>query len=447
MTALVSIAATQAGLGDCSIALQTVEQIEEPWRKAEALCAIAAAYAKRGDIAAAQSVCSVAVQTAQQSNDDPNVGIVLSTIAIAQAQTGDFVAALQTAQQIEVEGGYRGVALGGIAVSQAEASDFSEAVRTAQQIHDSAQRADVLVELASIQTFAGETEAARDVFSIALDAAQPSEDGAIWAEVLAEIGTVEAASGYTAKARLTFSAATHLAEHTHTHRSRARALRAIYIAQKQSGDAEGARATFALMPWGSYYYGNPYEDRPAGLDRAISQVENNRFSAALRIARQIRNAGDRVDALCAIGVALAKVDHEKAASVFLDALQMAQEAENPSAMLSRIAASQAKAGLRAQAIQTAERIVSARDENLPEVAAAFVEARDIVGFKTLLLECVFYLSAACRMCGILAKIYPEQATKVAEVVLEHPAGARPLLVPGTERLTGDVWLDGPCPNF
>jgi hypothetical protein len=52
-----------------------------------------------------------------------------------------------------------------------------------------------------------------------------------------------------------------------------------------------------------------------------------------------------------------------------------------------------------------------------EVAAALVRVDNKGNFKRLLIVCAYYLEAAYRMFGLLARLYPEQAGKVAEVVM------------------------------
>jgi hypothetical protein len=55
-------------------------------------------------------------------------------------------------------------------------------------------------------------------------------------------------------------------------------------------------------------------------------------------------------------------------------------------------------------------------ETKNEIAAALATVKDKEHFKQLLLPCAYYLDAAYRMCGLLARLYPEQAAAVAEVV-------------------------------
>jgi hypothetical protein len=69
---------------------------------------------------------------------------------------------------------------------------------------------------------------------------------------------------------------------------------------------------------------------------------------------------------------------------------------------------------------TAQTILTNRSEHLPAIASAFADTGNKEGFKRLLIPCAYYLDAAYQMRGLLARLYPEQATKVAEVVLKEP---------------------------
>ncbi|HEY85485.1 MAG TPA: hypothetical protein G4N96_10300, partial [Chloroflexi bacterium] len=53
----------------------------------------------------------------------------------------------------------------------------------------------------------------------------------------------------------------------------------------------------------------------------------------------------------------------------------------------------------------------------PKIAAALVGAGDRENFERLLVPCAYYPDAAYAMCGLAAKLYPEQAGDVAEVVM------------------------------
>jgi hypothetical protein len=59
-----------------------------------------------------------------------------------------------------------------------------------------------------------------------------------------------------------------------------------------------------------------------------------------------------------------------------------------------------------------------RNWQFPAIAAAFVEKGDRINFKQLLIPCSYSLYAAYRMCGHLARLYPENAEEIAKVLSE-----------------------------
>lgn len=84
--------------------------------------------------------------------------------------------------------------------------------------------------------------------------------------------------------------------------------------------------------------------------------------------------------------------------------------------MGEIAVAQALAGFGDQAVRTAEAILTKRNQRLPEINEALAKSGDKENFKRLLIPCAHYMDAAYRMCGLLARLYPEQASAVAEVV-------------------------------
>jgi hypothetical protein len=114
-------------------------------------------------------------------------------------------------------------------------------------------------------------------------------------------------------------------------------------------------------------------------------------------------------------------EREAARSTFTAVLQTVQAIQQEwmhISALRAIATIQAQVGFGEQALRTAEAILTDRNEHLPEIAKALVEVGDRENFKRLLVPCAYYLDAAYRMCGLLARVYPEQASAVAEVVRE-----------------------------
>jgi hypothetical protein len=113
------------------------------------------------------------------------------------------------------------------------------------------------------------------------------------------------------------------------------------------------------------------------------------------------------------------VDALAGAGEFGAALEAAREIEDEelrAKALAAIAEAQAKAGLGERAVETAEMILTRRNELLPQIAAALIEAGDRANFQRLLVPCAYYPDAAYRMCGLLARLYSDQAAAVARAV-------------------------------
>ncbi len=60
--------------------------------------------------------------------------------------------------------------------------------------------------------------------------------------------------------------------------------------------------------------------------------------------------------------------------------------------------------------------IMSESETKNEIAAVLAEVDDKENFKRLVLPCAYYLDAAYKMCGLLARLYPEQASVIAQIV-------------------------------
>lgn len=141
--------------------------------------------------------------------------------------------------------------------------------------------------------------------------------------------------------------------------------------------------------------------------------KQGQFDLAVQTAQKIGDKGYRAKALLAIA--------EAQAGQFDRALQTAQVIEVGWARalaLRAISAAQAQAGLGEEAVRTAGLILTKRNDHLPEIAEALVRVGDKARFKQLLIPCAYYIDSAYRMCGLLARLYPEQARVIAEVVMQ-----------------------------
>jgi len=290
---------------------------------------------------------------------------------------------------------------------------FSAALKTARRIEKVEQRAEALVAIAKAQAEAGERERARETFSAALETAQGIEEAGGCALAIVAIAKAQAEAGE-------FSAALETAQGIKDAWRRAMALVGIAKAQAEAGERERARETFSAALETAQGIEDAWRRAMALVGIAKAQAEagereraRETFSAALETAQGIEEAWRRVEALGAIAKAQAEAGDFSAA---LETVRGIEAAWWRAEALGAIAKAQAEAGLGEGAVRTAEMILTDRNKRLPEIAEALVIAGDKEHFKQLLLPCAYYLDAAYKMCGLLARLYPKQVLAVAEVV-------------------------------
>jgi len=186
-----------------------------------------------------------------------------------------------------------------------------------------------------------------------------------------------------------FAAALETAKEIKDDEDRAGAMRDIAVAQTNAGLVDEARVTFA---------------------------------AALETAKEIEDDWHRARAMGAIAVAQTNAGLvDEARITFAAALETAKEIEddeNRAEAMRDIAVAQINAGLSEQAIREAETILTDCNIHLPIIADVLAKSGDKKHFKQMLIPCAYYLDSACRMCGVLAWIYPEQAAEVAKKLSE-----------------------------
>ncbi|MEQ8754790.1 MAG: ATP-binding protein [Coleofasciculus sp. G1-WW12-02] len=240
-----------------------------------------------------------------------------------------------------------------------EGSDFTAAIDTAQQIEDSYERAEALFEIAKAQAQA-------ENFTAAIDTAQQIKPSSKRAWTLFEIAKAQpTAENFTA---------------------------AIHTVQQIVPSYEGVRALLEIT-------------------KAQPTAEN--FTAAIDTAQQIEDSYERARALLEIAKAQPTAENFTAA---IDTAKQIEDSSKRAWALVEIAKAQVKAISIEQALLTAEKILINRNQHLPNIAAAFVETGDKENFKRLLITCAYYLDAAYKMCGHLAKLYPTQATDIAKII-------------------------------
>ncbi len=276
---------------------------------------------------------------------------------------------------------------------------------------------------------------------------------------MAAIAGAQAASGDRAGARVTFEAALKAAREMAGDGWRMKALKAVAEAQAEAGEvgllAPIAHATIGFKRLRAEALAAIGEAHAKTGDDAAAQ---SAFAAALAIARGMeikeeRDEGERLSALTSVAAALARAGNFAAAfrvaeevtvsfvretpfgeiaaaqahagelDEALETARMIEEGWVKAKALREVAVAQVRAGFGSQAVQTAEKIIGDRGRHLHEIGAALAEEGDRENFKRLLIPCSFYPEASYRMCGVLVRLYPEQATAIAQIVQDDRGNA------------------------
>jgi tetratricopeptide (TPR) repeat protein len=142
---------------------------------------------------------------------------------------------------------------------------------------------------------------------------------------------------------------------------------------------------------------------------------------ASEAAGRIELAESKAEVLAEIAAGLAQAEERAEAKEVLEqalkSVREIEDARHKALTLMKITKKLARLGWEQEAVKVAEAIPTERVPEIAEAAEAIVEVGDKENFKRLsLIPCAYYLDAAYKMCGLLARLYPEQATAVAEVV-------------------------------
>jgi hypothetical protein len=436
-------------------ALQTARAVDDPSLQAAALRAIAAARVRAGQMEAARLTFEQSLQTARATDHPPGRALALQLIATAQAKAGRGDLALRTARAIDDPSlranGLRDVAAApGARQTPTALLTFEEAIQAARAIGDPSKRDIALRDIATARAHAGQTEAA---LQTARDIADPSSRTA----ALAGIAAARAQAGDPENAGRAFEHARNTARAIDFAFSRASALRAIATARARAGQEEMARLAFEEAIQTAHADSNSYVRAMTLRDIAAAQAEVGQTEAALQTARPLSDPFLRAMALRDVAAAQAEVGQEEAARLTIEwALEAARAiddltsranalrdiaaacgcvsqlaavqevirsskapfGENKGAeFLQAFACVQAKAHLLDKALATADLILVDREKHLPAIIDRFLQTNDRTAFKELLIPCAAHLESAWKVCGLLARAYPDQASAIAEVAL------------------------------
>jgi hypothetical protein len=88
-------------------------------------------------------------------------------------------------------------------------------------------------------------------------------------------------------------------------------------------------------------------------------------------------------------------------------------------LLYHITIAHAQLGLGEQAVSLIETIDADRTKYIIGAAEALTQKNDKDNLKKLLALSAYYVGAAYRMCGFVAKIYPVQSEEIAKIAYDH----------------------------
>lgn len=284
-------------------ALGEVKDFRDPSQYIEALCKIAEAKSKVGEIEASRTIFGQLKKwalTLPTGFTQPSV-VALARIAQSESQAGDRDAARNTLKEAEAKLAEnddifsRSMAISRIGEAQMVIGDTKDALITFELAEKTAAKLkghsknwcliENLIIRAKAEAQSGNGEAARQTLLNAI-----VSTGAMKADLLAKIAQVQAEVGDVAGAKKTFSRALDFALHMKDTYEKGSTLKDLAIAQASSGDITGANSTAAQIK-DKYEGGNyTYKDESlAAIKSAASASATARFMSGIK--QQAKDGG------------------------------------------------------------------------------------------------------------------------------------------------------------
>jgi tetratricopeptide (TPR) repeat protein len=398
----------------------------KPWRfervtmfpslipRADMLECIATKEGQAGFLEEARLTLAEAIQSASEIRDKSNVQrlAALRRIGRAQLQMGDRGAALAMVERLdretELDASMHPNAglLGNIAEAHAAEGHFTLALDLTNRIEDPWTKADTLATIAAKESGAGRIDDARRHFSESRDIAMALDEEAR-DQALEHLAVLQATCRDFAGALATADLV------SDDPFSRPTVLQQIATLQAEKGQFTGAWQTAERISKGEYW---------AATLRTLAELEvlAGRPETARHALDQLQEAANSSDddeqrdkTILELGTLHAKMKDFGAALKVVT--RISDEGIRAQAEIT-IALAQIKATLVDDGLVTALRIMVHRPRHLVEIARSLTEMSDKEHFKQLLVPSAWFLDAAFEMCGLLAHLYPDQASRIAEAV-------------------------------
>ena len=314
--ALAAIAAIQAKRGDADGArksahrlLRVLRDVKDPGRRITFLTRAATVLHRAGDSDAAKKSIREAESLARSKLFRASRGMAFRHFAAALAEMGRPADAMLVLEEVK-DPADRTAVLVATAIAQADAGDLDGAMGTAHTIATARYRAVVLSHIASAQARIGRTDEAQATLNEALEAAKqtkfPFARGFALGRIAAAFVEVGKVAGIVA-----FDSAVETARRITDDQSRAHALWTIAAERRRGGDAAGAAVTEALAREASKAIKSALSRVWMFGDISASHVAAGEadsawtaFLDALGVAENVHNAWARARALSKLAATL-----------------------------------------------------------------------------------------------------------------------------------------------
>jgi tetratricopeptide (TPR) repeat protein len=392
---LCDIALAQAKQGEAQLALSSLEaalrnahSIENAGARTKALLEVAGAQAAMGQTEAAVETLTAAALAGCAIDWPWSRAYTLREVAVAQAQAGDAGGAIDTVRSLQQDeeispisdrAFFLNQALQALCEAQATAGDTQAALHSARSLEHWLEQLRAIVGIAVVRAKADDAQSTRACFEDALEIVPPDVAGSDRDSARRSLAEAQAEAGECLRGHEFFDLSLENARRIESPKDRADALRRLAEAQANTGETDAARES---------------------------------FSAALESARRIEYYS-RANPLGEIAVAQARAGDVRAAVESVLGFDISEGSR--AKILCEIALNAADADEGEEALTVADTFLTERNRRLPELAARFAVANDRQHFKRLLIPCSYYTDAAYVMCGLLAKLYPQESTGLAEV--------------------------------
>lgn len=404
----------------CEVARATAETAEEDWDRVELLRCAAWALAIAGEVDAALTAARAIPSAHECARALRHIGAVQAMGKDRRGARATWVSAFEAANVAGDPAGNTWL-LREIAALLARIGARREALTVTRAIDSPKLRSKTLRGIARAQVRAGREVGSKRTLAEAHDAARLIKPALDRVCELCKVANAMAMAGDHKRARQARADACSTARIMEEVWDRPFALRRVAESQAQGGETDLALATAQEIEEGARARADAFREiasrQMAAGDREGAQ---GTWASAIAAAKAVERGEDRVEALRGISHALTQFgQRQEAGEVFaasVSAAELIEEARIRGKKLSEAAVRLALSGLGEVALEIGNAIPPDDGEHLSQIASALVDAGHREQFRRLLSRGAYSFEAAFAMTGLLATLYPSEASRIAEIL-------------------------------